>query len=170
MADRASVAGSSKVRWLQRRLPLRRHIGLGGPASAGSHQAIWTSAPFPADDIEQMAGGPPVNLRLRRQVSTSGASRLPSRTTDARHTPASAVTSWLRQGFRNRICPLCRVAHKADRDPNIVAAAAERRLRLDRRNYSIAAAKLTMDLAASISFTRRPSSARDTLPSATRTR
>jgi hypothetical protein len=26
------------------------------------------------------------------------------------------VTSWLRQGFAAGICPLCRVAHKADRE------------------------------------------------------
>jgi len=26
------------------------------------------------------------------------------------------VTSWLRQGLRNHMCPLCRVAHKADRE------------------------------------------------------
>ena len=30
--------------------------------------------------------------------------------------PAGAVTSWLRQGLANGICPLCRVAHKADRE------------------------------------------------------
>ncbi len=33
-----------------------------------------------------------------------------------RRTPASVVTSWLRQGLRMGICPLCRVAHKADRE------------------------------------------------------
>jgi hypothetical protein len=33
-----------------------------------------------------------------------------------RKEPSSAVTSWLRQGLANGICPLCRVAHKADRE------------------------------------------------------
>ncbi|HZU57937.1 MAG TPA: DUF6062 family protein [Actinocrinis sp.] len=33
-----------------------------------------------------------------------------------RQAPPSVVTSWLRQGLRNRMCPLCRVAHKADRE------------------------------------------------------
>lgn len=39
--------------------------------------------------------------------------------TDRRSTyepPPSVVTSWLRQGLRAGICPLCRVAHKADRE------------------------------------------------------
>ena len=33
-----------------------------------------------------------------------------------RQSPPSVVTSWLRQGLRAGICPLCRVAHKADRE------------------------------------------------------
>lgn len=33
-----------------------------------------------------------------------------------RRSPPSVVTSWLRQGLRTGICPLCRVAHKADRE------------------------------------------------------
>jgi Family of unknown function (DUF6062) len=56
-----------------------------------------------------------VRLRRRRQGHSNGASRLPSRGV-ARRVPASAVTSWLRQGLANGICPLCRVAHKADRE------------------------------------------------------
>ena len=28
----------------------------------------------------------------------------------------STATTWLRQGLRSGICPLCRVAHKADRE------------------------------------------------------
>jgi Family of unknown function (DUF6062) len=57
-----------------------------------------------------------MKLRFRRQAQSNSPSRLPSRTRQARHEPASAVTSWLRQGFRQGICPLCRVAHKADRE------------------------------------------------------
>ena len=30
--------------------------------------------------------------------------------------PSGAVTAWLRQGLRAGMCPLCRVAHKADRE------------------------------------------------------
>jgi hypothetical protein len=33
-----------------------------------------------------------------------------------RRPPSSTVTAWLRQGLRAGICPLCRVAHKADRE------------------------------------------------------
>jgi Family of unknown function (DUF6062) len=33
-----------------------------------------------------------------------------------RSSPPSVVTSWLRQGLRMGMCPLCRVAHKADRE------------------------------------------------------
>ena len=34
----------------------------------------------------------------------------------ARQRPAGVLTTWLRQGLRAGICPLCRVAHKADRE------------------------------------------------------
>jgi Family of unknown function (DUF6062) len=33
-----------------------------------------------------------------------------------RRQPSSTVTAWLRQGLRAGMCPLCRVAHKADRE------------------------------------------------------
>ena len=56
-----------------------------------------------------------MKLRRRRDERSSGASRLPSRGVE-RQAPASAVTSWLRQGLASGICPLCRVAHKADRE------------------------------------------------------
>ena len=56
-----------------------------------------------------------MKLRRRRQGRTGGTSRLPSRGV-VRKGPSSAVTSWLRQGLANGICPLCRVAHKADRE------------------------------------------------------
>ncbi|HTU85326.1 MAG TPA: DUF6062 family protein [Solirubrobacteraceae bacterium] len=55
-----------------------------------------------------------MKLRRRRRGEPS-ASRRPSKA-GARHTPSGAVTSWLRQGLTNRMCPLCRVAHKADRE------------------------------------------------------
>jgi len=57
-----------------------------------------------------------MNLRFRRQARSDGTSRPPSRTREPRREPASAVTSWLRQGFTHHMCPLCRVAHKADRE------------------------------------------------------
>ncbi len=52
---------------------------------------------------------------LRRRQQSNGASRVPSRAV-ARQSPSGAVTSWLRQGLANRLCPMCRVAHKADRE------------------------------------------------------
>jgi hypothetical protein len=33
-----------------------------------------------------------------------------------RRSPPSVLTTWLRQGLRSGMCPLCRVAHKADRE------------------------------------------------------
>jgi hypothetical protein len=33
-----------------------------------------------------------------------------------RSSPAGVLTTWLRQGLRSGMCPLCRVAHKADRE------------------------------------------------------
>lgn len=42
-------------------------------------------------------------MRLRRRSAYRGQ-------------PSSIVTAWLRQGLRTGMCPLCRVAHKADRE------------------------------------------------------
>ena len=53
--------------------------------------------------------------RRRLRGQSNGASRLPSSGV-VRQPPASAVTSWLRQGLAGGVCPLCRVAHKADRE------------------------------------------------------
>ena len=54
-----------------------------------------------------------MKLRLRRQdAASNGTARLPSGKGVARQSPPSAVTSWLRQGLRNDISPLCRVAHR----------------------------------------------------------
>lgn len=44
------------------------------------------------------------------------AERVAARRTPARPAPPSVITSWLRQGLRDGMCPLCRVAHKADRE------------------------------------------------------
>jgi hypothetical protein len=58
-----------------------------------------------------------MKLRLRRHDGMSeGGSRLPRDGNIHRQSPPSAVTSWLRQGLRQGLCPLCRVAHKADRE------------------------------------------------------
>ena len=57
-------------------------------------------------------------MRLRRRGDLgppNGRSPLPRRGA-ARQAPSGAVTSWLRQGLVNGMCPLCRVAHKADRE------------------------------------------------------
>jgi uncharacterized protein DUF6062 len=55
-------------------------------------------------------------MRLLRRTTKPRRSAGPRRRTEARTAPASAVTSWLRQGLSGGICPLCRVAHKADRE------------------------------------------------------
>lgn len=57
-----------------------------------------------------------MKLRRPRPGRSNGASRPPPRATTPRGAPSGAVTSWLRQGLANGICPLCRVAHKADRE------------------------------------------------------
>jgi Family of unknown function (DUF6062) len=56
-----------------------------------------------------------MRLHLRRRVVQPNGARLPSDGSVARQSPPSALTSWLRQGLRTDMCPLCRVAHKADR-------------------------------------------------------
>ncbi len=40
----------------------------------------------------------------------------PAATDDVGPIPSSTLTRWLRQGIERRMCPLCRVAHKADRE------------------------------------------------------
>ena len=64
-----------------------------------------------------------MRLRLRSRSARSGAPkpRGARATADDRHRqdrqpPAAVLTTWLRQGLRTGICPLCRVAHKADRE------------------------------------------------------
>lgn len=56
-----------------------------------------------------------MKLRRARESRLNQSSRLPSRGI-VRQPPAGAVTSWLRQGLASGMCPLCRVAHKADRE------------------------------------------------------
>lgn len=56
-----------------------------------------------------------MRLRLRRRRDDSGDRRQRAEPADHRSPPA-ALTRWLRQGFSAGICPLCRVAHKADRE------------------------------------------------------
>ena len=53
-------------------------------------------------------------MRLRRR--SSGSLHSASLRSSYRRQPSSTVTAWLRQGLRNGMCPLCRVAHKADRE------------------------------------------------------
>jgi len=57
-------------------------------------------------------------MRLRRRSGaseTSAGIRRECRPGD-RRSPPGVLTTWLRQGLRSGICPLCRVAHKADRE------------------------------------------------------
>ncbi len=53
-------------------------------------------------------------MRLVRRSKAGGG--VPERPAHSRQAPASVLTSWLRQGLRVGMCPLCRVAHKADRE------------------------------------------------------
>src|SRR2546421_183227 len=65
------------------------------------------------DDQEGRAG---VRLRRRKQNAKDDGRRAQA----AEHrSPPAALTRWLRQGFSAGICPLCRVAHKADRDDHL---------------------------------------------------
>lgn len=58
-----------------------------------------------------------MRLHLRRQSERSdGSTRVSASGARTREPPASVLTSWLRQGLRSGMCPLCRVAHKADRE------------------------------------------------------
>jgi hypothetical protein len=59
-----------------------------------------------------------VRLHLPSRADTSSAERRRGRDHQVRQRPAAVLTAWLRQGLRNGICPLCRVAHKADREYN----------------------------------------------------
>lgn len=56
-------------------------------------------------------------MRVLRRSKAGGSGRLPrDRRAPIRQARASVLTSWLRQGLRSGMCPLCRVAHKADRE------------------------------------------------------
>jgi hypothetical protein len=57
-----------------------------------------------------------LKLRLRSKASDSSRRPIDERRPIDRRSPPSVVTAWLRQGMRAGICPLCRVAHKADRE------------------------------------------------------
>jgi hypothetical protein len=56
-------------------------------------------------------------MRLLSRSNAGGVvGGLRDRPAHTRQSPASVLTSWLRQGLRSGMCPLCRVAHKADRE------------------------------------------------------
>ena len=57
-----------------------------------------------------------MRLRLRSRASDSSNRPLDQRGPVDRRPPPSVVTAWLRQGLRTGVCPLCRVAHKAERE------------------------------------------------------
>jgi Family of unknown function (DUF6062) len=57
-----------------------------------------------------------LRLRLRFRASDSSERPIAERGPIDRRSPPSVITAWLRQGLRTGICPLCRVAHKADRE------------------------------------------------------
>ena len=54
-------------------------------------------------------------MRLRIRPRTGGDTATDNEPV-SREAPASVLTTWLRQGLRDGMCPLCRVAHKADRE------------------------------------------------------
>ncbi len=55
-------------------------------------------------------------MRLHLRSTAGGVTTEPRRTRHRRNPPAAVLTTWLRQGLRGGICPLCRVVHKADRE------------------------------------------------------
>lgn len=57
-----------------------------------------------------------VRLQLRSRASDSSDGARRNRKQIDRRSPPGVLTTWLRQGLRSGICPLCRVAHKADRE------------------------------------------------------
>jgi hypothetical protein len=58
-----------------------------------------------------------MRLRLRPRANKSEDGFLEERGKPVeRRSPPSAVMTWLHQGLRAGMCPLCRVAHKADRE------------------------------------------------------
>lgn len=50
---------------------------------------------------------------LGRLLNRQGRTQAPD---DVGPIPSSSLTRWLRQGIERQMCPLCRVAHKADRE------------------------------------------------------
>jgi len=57
-----------------------------------------------------------MKLRRRRHGQSNGSSRPPGKARTSRGAPSGVVTGWLRQGLAKGMCPLCRVAHKSDRE------------------------------------------------------
>lgn len=57
-----------------------------------------------------------MRLRLRSSGSQPRARLRRDRVPPSRPSHPGVLTSWLRQGLRMGICPLCRVGHKADRE------------------------------------------------------
>ena len=57
-----------------------------------------------------------MRLHLRSRADRRSGQRGRDRDYHGRTSPAAVLTTWLRQGLRSGICPLCRVAHKADRE------------------------------------------------------
>lgn len=57
-----------------------------------------------------------MRLRLRSRATDSAETLRRGRGSIDRRSPPSVLTTWLRQGLRSGMCPLCRVAHKADRE------------------------------------------------------
>lgn len=57
-----------------------------------------------------------MRLHLRSRENDSSDGRRRDRRRIDRQSPPGVLTAWLRQGIRSGICPLCRVAHKADRE------------------------------------------------------
>lgn len=57
-----------------------------------------------------------MRLHLPSRVDVRSDGRRRDRDQGRRRRPAPVLTSWLRQGLRSGMCPLCRVAHKADRE------------------------------------------------------
>lgn len=57
-----------------------------------------------------------MRLPLRSKASRLSTAQRQDNRAHERQSPSGVLATWLRQGVRHGTCPLCRVAHKADRE------------------------------------------------------
>lgn len=79
---------------------------LAAAPTRGNRVSLMASGAFPEPMRSEM------RLLRRNQTHIGGGGQR----VRSREVPPAVVTGWLRQGLRSGMCPLCRVAHKADRE------------------------------------------------------